>query len=320
MKTILDLVAFLEQYYLNGYIRGGGSKLKLFTSRDGGKVTEVLKSVCARAREKGYSVTYADVAAIPRLHAIHHIYQALVREVELDTLVKEYCLQLIKRLGYEEYNMEDSEDLVTWAASRFGRVPEILRREIRGQLEQDLFRNLSFNRSFSTAILHLSSWLLGARENSLSREDADILYSWLKGEDVALKDLRRFHIFTKVDRYNARSMLRSLAEFTCLANRPGLVLALDKLEVLAAKQPGGRPMYNKSARNEFYESLRQLIDGLETLSHVLIIIGFQRELVDDEIRGLRSYEALWLRIQHEIESSKPNLFRDFIDLDVLKPV
>jgi hypothetical protein len=49
----------------------------------------------------------------------------------------------------------------------------------------------------------------------------------------------------------------------------------------------------------------------------MIMLGFRRELAEDEYKGLRSYEALWLRIQHEVAGSRVNLFRDFLDLDAV---
>lgn len=114
-------------------------------------------------------------------------------------------------------------------------------------------------------------------------------------------------------------MLRSLVELARLGGRTGLFVAVDGLEVLLAKKETGRPLYNKVARDEFYESVRQLIDGIDTFSFLMIMLGFRRELVEDEYKGFRSYEALWLRIQHEVAGSRINLFRDFLDLDAVAP-
>ena len=64
--------------------------------------------------------------------------------------------------------------------------------------------------------------------------------------------------------------------------------------------------------------MRQFIDEVDVFDHTMIVLGFKRDLVDDMSCGLRSYEALWLRIQSEVEGDLPNMFRDLIDLDALE--
>jgi hypothetical protein len=39
--------------------------------------------------------------------------------------------------------------------------------------------------------------------------------------------------------------------------------------------------------------------------------------MDDDVRGLKSYQALWMRIQNEIEGKRFNRFADIVDLDRL---
>lgn len=315
MEDSLSLVPFLIREYLEGYIKTGGSKVKLFMDKDGTKVTRVLQALCSAAAEHNYAVSYLDASKVAKVNIFSNVYQAALRELDLVTLVESYCYRVVQSLGYEASEIPEEADFVSWACLTHGRVPERLRNQVQEQLEKDLFRNRLVNRSFAIAILQLAADFLGAREKRLTEEDKTLLYTWLRGEEVLLRELRRFHVFVKVDRYNARSMFRSLIELVCLTGKTGLLLALDKLEVLLAKKEGGRLLYSRAARDEFFESIRQLIDGIETLSHLMIILGFQRALADDEQKGIHSYEALWLRIQHEVKGSKTNLFRDFLDLD-----
>lgn len=39
--------------------------------------------------------------------------------------------------------------------------------------------------------------------------------------------------------------------------------------------------------------------------------------MDDDSKGLKSYQALWMRIQNEIEGNRFNRFADIVDLDRL---
>lgn len=45
--------------------------------------------------------------------------------------------------------------------------------------------------------------------------------------------------------------------------------------------------------------------------------AFDRELMDNENAGLKSYQALWMRIQNEIVGERFNRFTDLVDLDRL---
>jgi hypothetical protein len=68
-------------------------------------------------------------------------------------------------------------------------------------------------------------------------------------------------------------------------------------------------------REDAYESIRELIDEIDTLSHTMFVFAFNRGLIENETAGLKSYQALWMRIQNEIESGRFNRFSDIIDLD-----
>lgn len=309
------LLEFLTTEYLGWYIKTGGSKIKLLMDKDGTRVTEVLHALCRAAAAHGYAIAYLDAAAVAKINLFSNIYQAMVRDLDLAALVSDYCCRVVGALGYDAGEIPAGSDFVAWACEKHGRVPERLRREVQERLERDLFRNRFINRSFATVVLQLAASALGAVEKKLSEEDGVLLYTWLRGEEVPLRDLRRFHVYTRIDRYNARLMLRSMVELARLAGKAGLFLAVDRLEILLSQKETGRALYGKAARDEFYESVRQLIDGIDALSFMMVVLGFHRELADDEKKGLRSYEALWLRIQHEVAGSRVNLFRDFLDLD-----
>lgn len=75
--------------------------------------------------------------------------------------------------------------------------------------------------------------------------------------------------------------------------------------------------YTKMKREDAYESIRQLIDDIDNMHYLLFILSFDRELIDHESYGLKSYQALWMRIQNEIVSKRMNRFGDILDLDRL---
>lgn len=312
-----SLVQFLKDEYLEGFIGAGGSKIKLYTSGEGRPRADLFQELAQVATGCGYAVASVDAAAVAKVHLFSNLYQAVTAELDIAGLLHRYCGQVIKALGYDPTEVPEERAFVDWAGEVHGRVPERLRREVQERLEIDLFRNKSVYRSFATVALQLAADFLGGSERKLAPEDRDLLYAWLRGAPVPLRDLKKFHVFTRVDRYNARLFLGSLVELARLAGCRGLFVTVDNLDVLLARRETGRPLYSRGAREEFYESVRQLIDEIDTLRHLMIILGFHRDLADHPTFGLKSYAALWLRIQCEIEGARPNLFRDFLDLDQL---
>lgn len=312
---IPSLIDFWNERYLAGYIRDGGSTIKLVTALDRETVNGFLRLAEQTAVEQGYLTAFLDAAAVARVNVFTNIYQALVSKLDLAALIRDYCNCVVRFLGYNPDEIPKETPFADWATEARGRDLIILQREIREKLEIDLFRNRSLNRTFATVVLQLAADELRAKEKRLTVEEKDILYAWMRAEAGSLRDLKKFHVFSRINRYNARLMLRSMVELARLAGKKGLFLAVGGLEVLLSRKENKRPLYSRTAREEFYESIRQLIDEIDTLDHLMIVLGFQRELADDMLAGLKSYEALWLRIQHEVSGSRPNLFRDFLDLD-----
>lgn len=53
------------------------------------------------------------------------------------------------------------------------------------------------------------------------------------------------------------------------------------------------------------------------MKNIMFLYAFDRELIDNENAGLKSYQALWMRIQNEIVGERFNRFTDMADLDWL---
>ena len=70
-------------------------------------------------------------------------------------------------------------------------------------------------------------------------------------------------------------------------------------------------------REDTYESIRQLIDDIDSMKHIMFVYAFDRELLDNENAGIKSYQALWMRIQNEIVGERFNRFSDMVDMDRL---
>ncbi len=75
--------------------------------------------------------------------------------------------------------------------------------------------------------------------------------------------------------------------------------------------------YTKVKREDTYESIRQLIDDIDSMKNIMFVYAFDRELLDNENAGIKSYQALWMRIQNEIVGERFNRFADMVDMDRL---
>jgi len=67
---------------------------------------------------------------------------------------------------------------------------------------------------------------------------------------------------------------------------------------------------------DVYELIRQLIDDTEVLAHCLFLFAGDSAVIEDSNRGLKSYDALWIRLQTGLsKSDKFNAFADLVDVD-----
>ena len=112
-------------------------------------------------------------------------------------------------------------------------------------------------------------------------------------------------------------MLRSLAEIIRMGDYSGLFITIDDLEILISRSSLEPIHYTKMKREDTYESIRQLIDDIDSMKNIMFVYAFDRKLMDDENAGLKSYQALWMRIQNEIVGERFNRFADMVDLDRL---
>jgi len=61
-----------------------------------------------------------------------------------------------------------------------------------------------------------------------------------------------------------------------------------------------------------------LVDATELLEYFFVLIAGRPEILSDERRGLKSYEALWMRLQTGLISSEHfNRFADMVDIERL---
>src|SRR5690606_4080178 len=113
-------------------------------------------------------------------------------------------------------------------------------------------------REFRLAIIQLC--LAQLEPFGAESKDAAAIKAWLRGELKHMSALKKFLIFEKVTRSNARDFIASFAHWIRLIGKPGMVLTIDIAAFMGGMTAGpASPRYSPSAVMDAYEMLRQFI-------------------------------------------------------------
>ncbi len=309
------LTDFWREKYLAQFIRQGGSKIKFLTGRKGSGKTHCLHLFQSLAKEEGYCTVSLSAKTV-WLNDFREFYLEVFRQVDIMQLLVRCSSRIVDAMGFSNKDIEEGTTFLDHLA-RQGLADGLTRREIRNQLKQMFLDNRRMDNNFSMACSLLCGSILG--HPVLEDSNKELLLSWLNGDKkIRITSLRPLGMApSKITKYNARNFLRSLSELVHQAGYSGLVIIVDNLEVLVDGSGMNPFHYTKMKREDTYESIRQLIDDIDTFSHFMVVYAFSRELLDNENAGLKAYQALWMRIQNEVVSDRINKFTDIIDLDVV---
>ncbi len=309
------LADFLTEKYIDEYIAYGGSKIKFIAGCAGSGKTYLLHLMCDRAKEHGYRQVYFSGRAI-WLHDFKEIYLEILRQCGLMECLKGCAKKLIVNMGFDPEEISGGQTFIDYLAQK-NMGDALSRREIRTQLKEMFLDNPLLDNNFALACSMLTGSILGYP--TLEEQNKELLLGWISGNRmVKLAQLRTLGMSpSRITKYNARHMLRSLGEVARMGGFKGLFVAIDDMEILISKSSLEEIHYTKMKREDTYESLRQLIDDIDSFHHIMFLCAFDRALLDDENAGLKSYQALWMRIQNEVTGKRFNRFADMIDLDYL---
>lgn len=309
------LTDFWKEKYLLEYIRNGGSKIKFVTGRTGSGKTHFLRLMTFVAREENYRTVWFSAKDV-WMHDFKEIYVEIFNQCDIMQCLKAVSLHLIQEMGYDYRDIPEGMKFIDYL-SQNGEGDAVTKREIRSQLRHIFLENPMMDNNFALACSMLTGSILGYP--ILEEQNQELLLAWLTGDrTVKLSQLRALDFYpSRITKYNARHMLRSLAEVVRMGGFSGLFIAIDNMEILTSRSSLEAVHYTKMKREDTYESIRQLIDDIDSMKNIMFVYAFDRELIDNENAGLKSYQALWMRIQNEIVGERFNRFTDMVDLDRL---
>lgn len=309
------LADFWQEKYLREYIRNGGSKIKFVTGRQGSGKTHFLKLMTAVAREEAYKTAQFSARDI-WLHDFKDIYVEILQQCDIMGCLEAVSHQLIEQMGFRHQDIPEGMRFIDYL-SQNDSSDAITKREIRSLLRKIFLDDPLMDNNFALACSMLTGSILGYPV--LEEQNRELLLAWLEGDrSIKLSQLRALDFYpSRITKYNARHMLRSLAELVHMGGYSGLFVTIDDVEILTSRSSLEPVHYTKVKREDTYESIRQLIDDIDSMKNIMFVYAFDREMIDNENAGLKSYQALWMRIQNEIVGERFNRFTDVVDLDRL---
>jgi archaellum biogenesis ATPase FlaH len=302
----------IYDYYLNNYIPKGGSKVKVLIGNEGTGKTHLLRCIEYKAREMGYNSIYFSARNVEnKINNIINFYRMIAASIDFEKIITGLCLKVATSMGYNQEVYDGSGKIMPLLIKDgFGQYDAA--KEIRNAV-YNTFKDSDLSPSFFTfACIITRDRMIDENEVSTS-----MAKNWLMGEKLERLERRSTSLFERLQRTNARYWLNSLIALLNYSGVKGFVVLIDDLEVLTKKdEEFGKFIFTPNQVKDFYELIRQIIDDAELLNQFFMVIAGDRSLIDDEKRGFKSYEALWMRLQTGLVSSgRFNSFADVVDTD-----
>jgi len=304
-----------RNHYLENFIASGGSKVKLVVGREGSGKSHLLRCIGIDAKKLGYEVVNLSAREVTnRLSDLPGLYRAIAREIDYFELVRGLCRAVAARLGFDAEQYDGYGRLLPLMVETEGLLEAQAKREIR-IAAGETFKNIDIGLAFITFC-----WVV-TREQLIEGNDQriQIALRWFNGERLDRNERRLTGFFETLQKSNARSWLNSLVHLLRLAGRRGLLVTIDDLEVMLERNPeSNRYIYTVNQVKDTCEIFRQIVDDAELLNRFALVLAGRSELMEDEKRGLISYEALWMRLQSGlVPSDRFNPLCDIVDTDAL---
>jgi hypothetical protein len=295
-----SLLATLENEYLRGYLPDGGSSFKLVVGEYGSGKSHFLYRLRDKAWENGYVVSRTELSP---------------KECPYDNQLKVYQTVVANLIFHDaDPNIADTQGIEAFLENHFFNALKTLGIEspmtsigldLRAKLWLDTILRFKVE---SPSYRHAVYFYLQAvaEENEAHKR---VISAWLRGETIALKDVREFSITERMDRSVAFKMLRSLSQLIHEFGYAGLVLLFDE---------GDRMVSIGSSRTEKVacDNLREVIDRCagESLPATLFVYAVPPYFITNIAP---QYEALSQRISSKVKFSRKNPFSVQISLDQL---
>ena len=292
---------FINQEYLSTFILEGGSAIKFAVPLEGSLHDDLFDGLAEISLRSGYLVAKIN-AAETKVNAVDEIFFRTAHQVPWRVLIHKIIAKLAAESAYSWTDAGDGP--IYQRLAEHNRVdPQLLLLDLKKSIGDNVLKRRNLSRDFRVAMTHLCiAELSGGQDGSAT---TDTLIGWLTGQNRALSAVKPYQIFRKINRHTARYFFESMLHWIRLAGFPGTVIVLDAQRVMLPKNPHDQNLfYSKAAVLDTYEVLRQFIDSTDQLEGCLIAVVPDISFLEDDIRGIGSYEALKFRVFDEIRDKR----------------
>jgi hypothetical protein len=289
--------SFIDEEYLRGFVRDGGSAIKFAVPLDDAFRTDILDGLSGLAAQAGYSVVKIS-AAETKIHLMDEVFFRTAEQVPWQILSRRFIAKLAADAGYE-WTEDGDGPLYTRLAWKNQVDPQMLLLDLKKAIGNVVLKEPALSRDFRVAMAQLCIAELSGGQDGLTA--VNVLTDWLTGRNRAVSAVKPYHIFRKINRSTARFFFESMVRWTRLNAFPGIVVLLDTQRLMLAHKPQDlSPFYSKAAVLDAYELLRQFIDGADNLEGFFMVVVPDFDFLEDPNRGIGAYEALKFRVFDEI--------------------
>lgn len=309
----------MYEHLLENFIFEGGSKVKVLVGDQGTGKTHLLRHVEADARDLGYETVFISLRdANWRLSDIVSLYTTIADQIDREAIVRGLCRRVASALGYGSDEYDGSVPLFPLLIEKGGLTKDVARRELVSGVSRALASSEGDEQEsdLSPSFLAFAYTMIASRMMEGKTEIDEICWKWFSGEKLEPHERVR-GLYDRLTKPTGRVWIYSLINLIRLSGRSGLVLLLDDMEALTERDPAtNRYRYTPNAAKDTYELVRQLIDDAGLLQHLMVMMAGRTAIIEDERRGLKSYTALWMRLQTGLVSKESfNPFADMVDAD-----
>lgn len=145
---------------------------------------------------------------------------------------------------------------------------------------------MEYNGTFASVLM---SYIRG--KITQDQETAGLALAWIVGDyNMSVEQKKKIGVRGNIDRYNAFDILHGFSKLIELMGYKGFVILIDELEYIMRER--------QDIRNKSYTTLRHFIDevGMNHWNKTMFLGAFTPDMLSDELKGFKSYEALYQRI------------------------
>lgn len=297
---------------LADFVGAGGAMVRFVvgdTHAAAAEAKRLLRQLASQARLRFFEVDGAQT----KLHYPNEILAAVAEQIDFHGLMTSFLFQAVLDEGYDV--PVGAEDFVLKNIATMNDVlPNDVHGVINARIKSAILRDRRLLRDVRYALWAIAREVLRGVPSGMA---GDVPTRWLSGPSPSIRELRDFGIVQKVNRYNARGLLRSVLTWLPASQWHGSIVYVDAHRLAEPRNLGdGSVYYTRSALSDVYEVMREFIDQTDHMSHVLLVFAMPYEFlsIDPRGRGMGCYQALQFRVNSFADETRPNPLSNMVVL------